>query len=226
MVPPAAEFNDLFAFLLSTALTFSKKTAPTKTIEKTNGFTNFSHVRVCAHITKIIGKSLRTCVSSDSRHRELSKDEFFGSRNTKMALKVSPGRLGRPPAAALRHSWPPTSLFWRALGRPLAASGPLLGALGWLLTTLLLANYQNFVCSTGLCSIWAPFGQEILRNSANNLRNPGENLRPSPRIECRIPTRVRRSREANSIYEHFLQSHVANPDKSRAFTLRDFGYIF
>ena len=74
-----------------------------------------------------------------------------------------------------------------------------MGALGSLLATLLRANSRNFVCRTRFSSIWAPFGYENQRNSAKNLRNHGENLRPAPRIKRRIPTRVRRSREANSI---------------------------
>ena len=74
-----------------------------------------------------------------------------------------------------------------------------MGALGSLLATLLRANSRNFVCRTRFSSIWAPFGYENQRNSDENLRNHGENLRPAPRIKRRIPTRVRRSREANSI---------------------------
>ena len=74
-----------------------------------------------------------------------------------------------------------------------------MGALGSLLATLLRANSRNFVCRTRFSSIWAPFGYENQRNSDENLRNHCENLRPAPRIKRRIPTRVRRSREANSI---------------------------
>ena len=154
---------------------------------------------VCAHGSKITGKSLRTRFSSESRHRDLSKHMIFEFQNANILPEVSPGRLGRPPAAPLGPSWPPTWPPWRALGRSLAAWGPLLGALGSLLATLLLANSRNFVCQTGFSSFSAPFGGENLRNSAENLRNPGENLPAAPCLQRRTPTRVRRSREASSI---------------------------
>ena len=40
---------------------------------------------------------------------------------------------------------------------------------------------------------------ESLRKHAENLRNHDENLPAAPRLQRRIPTRVRRSREASSI---------------------------
>ena len=137
--------------------------------------------------------------SSDSRHRELSNDDFFGFRNAEMGSEVSLGRLGRPPGAPLALSWQPTGSPWRAFGPSLGALGPLLGALGALLATLLHANSLNFVCWSRFSSIWAPSGHESLRKAGKNLRNQCENLTPAPRIKRRIPTRVRRSREANSI---------------------------
>ena len=140
MLSPTADFIDFFIRLPSTALTFSKKTPPTKTIGKPQVFTGFLHFGVCAHGSKIIGKSLPTRFSSKSRHRDLSKHIIFEFQNAKIVPEVSRGRLGRPPAAPLGPFWPPTWPPWRALGRSLAAWGPLLGALGSLLATLLLAN--------------------------------------------------------------------------------------
>ena len=157
------------------------------------------HCRVCARASKIDEKSHRIRFSSDSRHRGLLTDDFFGFRSAEMVSEVSLGRLGRPPGAPLALSWPPTGPSWRALGPSLGALGPLLGALGALLATLLHANSLNFVCWSRFSSIWAPSGHENLRKAAKNLRNQCENLRPAPRIKRRIPTRVRRSREANSI---------------------------
>ena len=198
-MPPTADFQYFFIRFPWLALIFSKMTRPTKNIGKPLVFTRFLHCRVCARASIIDEKSHRIRFSSDSRHRGLLTDDFFGFRSAGMVSEVSLGRLGRPPGAPLALSWPPTGPSWRALGHSLGALGPLLGALGALLATLLHANSLNFVCWSRFSSIWAPSGHENLLKAAKIMRNRCENLRPAPRIKRRIPTRVRRSREANSI---------------------------
>ena len=87
-----------------------------------------------------------------------------------------------------------------------ALSGGFLAALGWLGLALgdaycpkiskrrLLGPFLDDFRPLG-----APFAVEKLRNRAESLRNHGENLPAATCLQRRIPTRVRRSREANSI---------------------------
>ena len=116
-MPPAADFNDFFALLTSTALTSSKKTPPTKNVGKHKVLRGFSYFGVCAHVSKIIGKSLRTRSSSESRRRERSKNDFlsFG------APKSSPRSLWGASGGLL-------GLLWHPPGRQLRPLGALLGA--------------------------------------------------------------------------------------------------
>ena len=103
---------------------------PTKTLV----FTGFSHIRACAHASKIDRKSWRTRFSSESRDGSPSKVDFFELGNLKMgprglsgaslsALERLLGRswalLGRS-LALLRSSW---DLLGALLGRSLAALG-------------------------------------------------------------------------------------------------------
>ena len=183
-MPPTADFQYFFIRLPWTALIFSKKTRPKKNIGKPCVFTCFLHYRVCARASNIDRKPHRMRFSSDSRHRGLSNDDFFGFRSAEMVSEASPGRLGRPPGAPLALSWPPTGPSWRALGPLLAASGPLLGALGSLLATLLHTNSRNFVYRTRFSLIWAPFGHEKLQKIS---RKPLKSMRKNE-ISAAPPT--------------------------------------
>ena len=159
------------------------------------------------------------CISAFARTLRKSSEHRFerafrASHATGGSRKTISSVFGTP-------KWSPRSLqgalgsllgfLWDPPGRQLDPLGALLGALwrlggrSWaLLATLLLANSRNFVCWTGFYSIWNPFGSENLRNSIENLRNPSENFATAPRIKRRNPTRVRRSREANSILEYSI----------------------
>ena len=163
-MPPTADFHYFFIRFPWTALTFSKKTRHTENVGRPQVLFVFLHFRVCARASKINGKSHRMRFSSDSRHRELSNNEFFSFRNAEMVSEVSPGRLGRPAVAPLGPSWQPTEPSWRALGPSLGASGPLLDALGSLLATLLVENPRNSACRIGFPWISAASGDENLRN--------------------------------------------------------------
>ena len=129
-MPPTADFHYFFIRFPWTALTFSKKTRPTKNMGKTRVFTCFLHLRVCARASKINRKSHRMRFSSDSRHRELSNDDFFRCRSAEMVSEVSPGRLRRPPVAPLGPSWQPTGPPWLPLGPSLELRGRSWFALG------------------------------------------------------------------------------------------------
>ena len=117
--------------LPSTALTFTKKKQTTKNQQKPHVFTRFLHFRVCAHASKIIGKLLRTPFSSESRHREFSKDYLFELQYAKMVpevfvitsgsllglLRDPPGRKLDPLGAPLGPPWELRGRSWALLAR-------------------------------------------------------------------------------------------------------------
>ena len=106
-------------------------------------FTCFSHVRSCAHASKIYKKAFRTGFSSESSNRSLSERSFFYLISVKMDPEGSPERperrLGTRNAlgALLGRSWGALGTLLDALGALLGRSWALLGrswdALGALL---------------------------------------------------------------------------------------------
>ena len=87
---------------------------------------------VCARASLIIGKSHRTGLSSESRHRRLSKENVMELHNAKIVPQGHQGTrcIRRLHWGPQDPSWPPTPLSWRARG--------LLHALGAILERSLL----------------------------------------------------------------------------------------
>ena len=93
-------------------------------LQKPCVFTGFSHVRSCAHASKIDRKSIRTGFSSESRNRSLSERCFFELVRVKMvpegSLERLESHLGSLPVALgalLGRSWALLGCFWALLGR-------------------------------------------------------------------------------------------------------------
>ena len=148
------DFSDFSKVFRSSGLVRSKKLRLTKNLIKPCVFTGFSHVRSCAHPSKIYKKNTRIGFSSESCNRSLSERYFFKLISVKMIPEGSPERserrlgtllgalealLGRSWAAlgrswgALGRSWAALGRSWVALGRSWAALWSLLAALGPLL---------------------------------------------------------------------------------------------
>ena len=104
-------------------------------------------------------------------------------------------------------------LLWAPFWRPLVPLGALLGVFWYLMRR----PWRSWLGFARCCDPISPKFQlmhqilvristvcsrkyaESLRKHAENLRNHDENLPAAPRLQRRIPTRVRRSREASSI---------------------------
>ena len=154
---------------------------------------------VCAHVSKIIGKSLRTRSSSDSRRRERSKHYFlsFG------APKSSPRSLWGASGGLLGLLWHPPGRQLRPLGALLGAPWELRGR-SWALLARSWRRFFSQLCKfssagLGLARFGLHFEAKTCEILPRACENHYESLPAAPRLERRIPTRVRRSREASSI---------------------------
>ena len=113
---PAIDFADFSMLFRPSASTRSKNTRPAKNLKKICNVLQKSRFSVWAHASKIIRKSLRTRLSSETRHRAPSKNDVFEFRSAKMTSEVPLGCLGRLPGPLLGPSWPAKSPSWAALG--------------------------------------------------------------------------------------------------------------
>ena len=199
MVPPTADFHYFFIRFPWTALTFSKKTPPTKNQRKPYVFICFLHFRVCARASKINRKSHRTRFSNDSRHRGLSKDDIFGFETAKWSPRPLRGASG----SLLELLWDPPGRQLDPLGAPLGRPWELRGR-SWALLVRSWRRFLSQVPETSPAGSDFPGFQLRLMTKTCDIQpkaceNHCESLPAAPRLERRIPTRVRRSREASSI---------------------------
>ena len=166
-------------------------------------FTGFSHVRSCAHASKIDKKSFRTNFSSESRDGSLSERSFFELVSVKMVPEGSPERLERRLGTlldALGALWGPS---WALLGRSRALLGRSWGALGSLFFASASENSSREAPKSDFGRFWLDFVNFPRRNPPKSFREPAKSSRkPAPQRRApnaEKPTRVRRSREANSV---------------------------
>ena len=158
-VPQRFEFCDFLKVLRSSRPVRSKKRRPTKKQRKQTVFIGFSHVRYCAHASKIDKDSFRTGVSSESRNRSLSERSFFEFVSVKTRHESSLERLERRLGTlldALGALWGPS---WALLGRSWALLGRSWGALGSLFFASASENSSREAPKSDFGRFWLDFSR-------------------------------------------------------------------
>ena len=140
-MPPTAVFHELFVLLPSTAVTFSKKTRPTKNLKKNLCFYRFfAYPRLRARFENHWIITSNTLLERVTLQKILGRHFFrvSGRQNCPGGISGSPwkgscgfsGTLLAANFALLAHSWPLLAALGSLLGCSWDALGTLLDALG------------------------------------------------------------------------------------------------